>query len=99
MSLNKNLGNMLHLISIIFIIAVFSLSFYMEITQKPEVWEVKIFETQKMDSPARTLVFTYGKGYRVFDGNYNITSGKTYRITFIAQSSGRGKIISIENIQ
>jgi hypothetical protein len=99
MSFHKNLESILHLVSVIFIVAVFSLSFYVEVTQKPQVWEVKVFETQKMESPARTLVFTYGKGYRVFDGSYNLTSGKTYKITFIDQSSGRGKIISIENTQ
>jgi hypothetical protein len=82
----------------LFLIAVFSSAFVIEATKKPEVWEIKVFEVNYKTDPDTTYVYSFGSGYRVFDGKYELLAGKTYRITYVPTVPGRGRIVSFVEV-
>ncbi len=84
--------------AVIFLLAVFGFAFITEATKKPEIWTIKVFDSQIKDDPKHTYVYSYGQSYRVFEGEYTFLADHTYKIIYQKTAALNGKILSINEI-
>jgi hypothetical protein len=84
--------------AVVFLLAVFGFAFVTEATKKPEIWTIKVFDSQIKDDPKQTYVYSYGQSYRVFEGEYTLLADHTYKIIYQKTAALKGKIISIDEV-
>jgi hypothetical protein len=67
-------------LSLLLVVAVFSVSIYDYFFPREQVWEAKVFEV--FHNEGKTTIYSYGNGKLKIIGDYDIELDAIYRITF-----------------